>query len=125
MDHDGTAAKRHIPIIYIINKLTKNVSQTVTRIIIPCFYSISVVLSFVLVSPFLHFFHFLFLGRDPHVSNLDRTIGLAGREENVYLGPERPGWRVATMGPLVASGPNLEERVIVSAEIKITCNILY
>jgi hypothetical protein len=26
---------------------------------------------------------------DPHVSNLDRTIGLAGREENVYLGPER------------------------------------
>jgi hypothetical protein len=32
---------------------------------------------------------FTFLGRDPHVSNLDRTIGLAGREENVYLGPER------------------------------------
>jgi hypothetical protein len=29
------------------------------------------------------------------------------------------------MGPLVDSGPNLEERVIVSAEIKITCNILY
>jgi hypothetical protein len=29
------------------------------------------------------------------------------------------------MGPLVDSGPNLEERVIVSAEINITCNILY
>jgi hypothetical protein len=38
---------------------------------------------------FLLFLHFTFLGRDPHVSNLDRTIGLAGREENVYLGPER------------------------------------
>jgi hypothetical protein len=25
------------------------------------------------------------------MSNLDRTIGLAGREENVYLGPERQG----------------------------------
>jgi hypothetical protein len=32
---------------------------------------------------------------------------------------------VATMGPLVDSGPNLEERVIVSAGINITCNILY
>jgi hypothetical protein len=59
------------------------------------------------------------------MSNLDRTIGLAGREENVYLGPERPRWRVAIMGPLVDSGPNLEERVIVSAEINTTCNILY
>jgi hypothetical protein len=30
---------------------------------------------------FLLFFIFTFLGRDPHVSNLDRTIGLAGCEE--------------------------------------------
>jgi hypothetical protein len=29
------------------------------------------------------------------------------------------------MGPLVDSGPNLVERVIVPAEIIITCNILY
>jgi hypothetical protein len=28
------------------------------------------------------------------------------------------------MGPLVDSGPNLKERAIVSADIKITCNIL-
>jgi hypothetical protein len=32
---------------------------------------------------------------------------------------------MAIMGPLVDSGPNLEERVIVSAGIIITCNILY
>jgi hypothetical protein len=57
----------------------------------------------------------------PHVSNLDRTIGLAGREENVYPGPERQGDAWFIMGPLVDSGPNLEERVIVPAEIIITC----
>jgi hypothetical protein len=58
------------------------VSQTVTRIIIPCFYSISVVSSFVFnFFLFLHFSYFYIFRQDPHVSNLDRTIGLAGCED--------------------------------------------
>jgi hypothetical protein len=49
---------------------------TVTRIIIiTCFYSINTVS--------------YFLGRDPHVSNFDRTRCLAGCEEILYLRPGR------------------------------------